>query len=177
MAKKFSFSILGDIANASDIAEVGYNYSFKGKTLQQGSVGADGSFTINFANKKKSVKGVIEFEKLNATGSGNFTNNSVEYSLASDEFSIFKANAKKSPQVFTYSFSLDNPVTPNPPNPEANRIALSTFQDIYSNTQGGQVIGGTFTPNNERFTQGQDIVTATVGTLGQEDSLIDSQQG
>ena len=94
MAKKFSFSILGDIANASDIAVAGYNYSFKGKTLQQGSVGADGSFTINFANKKKSVKGVIEFEKLNATGSGNFTNNSIEYSLASDEFSIFKANAK-----------------------------------------------------------------------------------
>jgi hypothetical protein len=177
MAKKLSFSILGDIANASDIAEVGYNYSFKGKTLQQGSVGADGSFTINFTNKNKSVKGVIEFEKLNATGSGNFTNNSIEYSLASDEFSIFKANAKKSPQAFTYSFSLDNPVTPNPPNPEANRIALSTFQDIYSNTQGGQVIGGTFTPNNERFTQGQNIVTATVGTLGQEDSLIDPQQG
>lgn len=98
MAKKFSFSILGDIANASDIAVAGYNYSFKGKTLQQGSVGADGSFTINFANKKKSVKGVIEFEKLNATGSGNFTNNSIEYSLASDEFSIFKANAKKSPR-------------------------------------------------------------------------------
>ena len=57
-----------------------------------------------------------------------------------------------------------------------NRIALSTFQDIYSNTQGGQVIGGTFTPNNERFTQGQDIVTALAGTLGQEDTLTDTSR-
>ena len=178
MAKKYRFAILGDVTNATSVTEVGYNYNLKGKTLGQGSVGTDGGFTISFTSNKKNVKGEIEFEKLNAAGSGNFTSNSLEYSLTSNESQAYKAKSKKSPQTFTYSFSLDNPVSPvPPPPPEANRITLTTFEDIYSNALGGQVIGGTFTPNNERFTAGQDVVTAAAGTLGQNDNLNDATTG
>ena len=76
MAKKYKFTILGDVTNATSVTEVAYNYNFKGKTLGQGSVGTDGGFTINFKANKKNIKGEIEFEKLNAAGSGNFTSNS-----------------------------------------------------------------------------------------------------
>ncbi|MBV2351927.1 hypothetical protein KUL97_09430, partial [Synechococcus sp. HK05] len=175
MAKKYRFTILGDVTNASSVTEVGYNYNFKGRTLGQGSVGSNGDFSLSFKSNKKNVRGEIEFEKLNSAGSGNFVSNSLEYSLTSNESQAFKAKSKKSPQIFTYSFSLSNPVNPlPPPNPEASRITLTTFQDIYSTTQGGQVIGGTFTPNNERFTTGQDIVEAAAGTLGQDDTLTDT---
>jgi hypothetical protein len=178
MAKKFRFSILGDVTNATNVAGVAYSYDVKGKTIKQGNVASDGVFTISFKNSNKALNGSIEFEDLNGANTANFTNGGLEYSLASGESSRFKANAKKSPQTFTYAFSLSNPVSPiPPPNPQANRLTLTTFEDIYSDVIGGQVIGGTFTPNNERFTAGQDIVTSTAGTLGQQDSLTDNTAG
>jgi len=178
MAQKYKFSILGDVTNATSVTGVGYSYEVKGKTIKQGSVGSDGGFTLSFKNNKKTLNGSIEFEDLNGANTANFTNGGLEYSLASGESSRFKANSKKSPQTFGYAFSLSNPVTPiPPPNPQANRLTLTTFEDIYSDAIGGQVIGGTFTPNNERFTAGQDIVTSTAGTLGQQDSLTDNTAG
>lgn len=178
MAKKYKFSVLGDITDAASVSGVGYSFDVKGKTIKQGSVGSDGAFSIRFKNKKKALKGSIAFEDLNGANTANFTNGGLEYSLASGESSNFKAKAKKSPQSFSYAFALSNPVSPiPPPPPEANRITLTTFEDIYSDAIGGQVIGGTFTPNNERFTAGQDIVTSTAGTLGQADSLTDNTAG
>lgn len=178
MAKKYKFSILGDVTNATSVTGVGYSYEVKGKTIKQGSVGSDGGFTLSFKNNKKTLSGSIEFEDLNGANTANFTNGGLEYSIASGESSRFKANSKKSPQTFTYSFSLSNPVSPiPPPNPQANRLTLTTFQDIYSDNQGGQVIGGSFVSNGERFTNGQDIVSSAPGTLGQQDNLRDSTSG
>ena len=178
MARKYKFFIVGDATNATDVTEVAYNYSVKGKTLKQGEVGSAGDFTISFKTNKKQLNGVIKFEDLNASTAANFTSSGIQYSLTPGETSRFRASSKKSPQTFTYSFSLDNPVSPiPPPNPAANRIALTTFQDIYSDALGGQVIGGSFVDNGSRFTTGQDIVTSDAGTLGQSDDLRDNTSG
>jgi len=175
MAKTSSFKIIGDITNAESITEVAYNYSFKGKTLSQGIVDQDGGFEISFSSKKKAVNGTISFEDLNGVNGINFSIGTQNYSLSDNESTAFKANSKKNPQIFNYQFSLNNP-EPSPA-PDVNRISLSTFQDIYSATQGGQVISGTFTPNNARLSAGQNIVLAAVGTLGQQDTLTDTTSG
>lgn len=173
---QYKFKIRGSIDNVSNVAGVGYELNVNGDTLADGTVGADGSFKIKVKSDQKKLKGDIDFEKLNAAGSANFTSNSLEYSLASNESQRVKAKEKKT--NFNYSFSLDNPVSPiAPPPPEANRLTLTTFEDVYSNVIGGQVIGGALTPNNERFTAGQDIVTAAAGTLGQNDNLNDATTG
>ena len=173
---QYKFKIIGNIDNVSNVAGVGYELNVNGDSLADGTVGADGSFKIKVKSDQKKLKGDIDFEKLNAAGSANFTSNSLEYSLSSNESQRIKVKSKKS--NFNYSFSLDNPVSPiAPPPPEANNLTLTTFEDVYSNAIGGQVIGGALTANNERFTAGQDIVTAAAGTLGQNDNLNDATTG
>ena len=173
---QYKFKILGSIDNVSNVAGVGYELNVNGDTLADGTVGADGSFKIKVKSDQKKLKGDIDFEKLNAVGSANFTSNSQEYSLASNQSQRVKAKEKKT--KFNYSFSLDNPVsTVTPPPPEANTLTLTTFEDVYSNAVGGQVIGGALTANAGRFTAGQDVVTASAGTLGQNDNLNDATTG
>jgi hypothetical protein len=177
MAKKFKYRITGLINNAQNVEEVDYSYTVNGKTIGDGSVNSDGSFTLKFKSKSKKLNGSFSFLGENGPSSANFSSGGIEYSIATPETTGFKAKAKKSPQTFSYAFALTNPIDDTPVDPGNNTITLSPFQDIYSDTRGGQVISGTFEDDGQRFTSGQNTVIALAGTLEQDDSLTDTSTG
>ena len=53
-------------------------------------------------------------------------------------------------------------------------ITLSAQQDIYSNSLGSRLIGGTLLQNDDRFTAFDDVVNASAGSLSFLDDLVDS---
>lgn len=83
-----------------------------------------------------------------------------------------RSRSKLSPEVTLIETEDEPPVAP--PVPETgDTITLSTQQDVYSETVGGQVIGTDFVENNNRFTALSDVVNASAGSLNFLDSLTD----
>ena len=157
--------------------------SSTGKTLDSETINGTDSFELSFKTKKalkQARKGNISLVVDDLNGdAANLIFEDASGDLSPDsQSSSHTIKAKRGSASINLNLE-STTVGPEitPPAVEANRITLTTFEDIYSNALGGQVIGGTFTPNNERFTAGQDVVTAAAGTLGQNDNLNDATTG
>jgi len=157
----------------------------KGQTLDSDTLTGSNSFELTFKTKKalqKAKKGNISIVALDINGDAanlTFLDATGDLSPDSQSSSVAIKAKRGSASVQLDLESTNTSTLPTPGNPGVtdNRLALSNFQDVYSNTQGGQVIGTSLQDNGQRLTSSQDIITASVGTLGQDDSLIDSQRG
>ena len=157
--------------------------SSTGKTLDSETINGTDSFELSFKTKKalkQARKGNISLVVDDLNGdAANLIFEDASGDLSPDsQSSSHTIKAKRGSASINLNLeSTTVGLEITPPAAEANRISLTTFEDVYSNALGGQVIGGTFTPNNERFTAGQDVVTAAAGTLGQNDNLNDATTG
>ena len=155
----------------------------KGQTLDTDIISGSNSFQLSFNTKKalqQAKKGNISIVAQDINGdAANLTFLNATGDLSPDSQTSSVAIKAKRGSAFVQLDLESTSSFPTPENPVVtdNRLTLSSFQDVYSNSQGGQVIGNSLQDNGQRLTSSQDIITATVGTLGQEDSLIDSQQG
>ena len=182
MAKRNLFQISGNISNADSISTTGYVFSAGGITLTQGAIQPDGHFDVVFRSKRNTVRGILSFVDLDPAPTTNFFNGDHGFYLAPNEATSFRAKAKQKSQRCSYAFSLSYPVasTPPPPTPVppvANRISLTPSTDIYSETEGGRIIGDTLVDNGKRLTKGQDLITAEPGTLNNADDIADVTTG
>ena len=185
MAKKApkTFTVQGTFNPGSNAEGLSISaVSSKGKTLDSETIDGSNSFELSFKTKKalrKARKGKISLVVDDLNGdSGNLTFEDASGDLSPDSQSFTqKIKAKRGSASVNLNLESTTVGPDITPTPEANRLTLTTFEDVYSNVIGGQVIGGALAPNNERFTAGQDIVTASAGTLGQNDNLNDATTG
>ena len=147
-----------------------------GTTLTQGPVQPDGRFNVVFRSRRKTIQGILSFVDLDPAQTTNFFNGGRGFYLAPNEATSLRARAKEQPQRCSYSFSLSYPVGSTPP-PTTNTITLTPSTDIYSEKEGGRIIGSTLVDNGKRLTNGQDLITAEPGTLNNGDDIADVTMG
>jgi len=185
MAKKApkTFTVQGTFNPGSNAEGLSISaVSSKGKTLDSEIIDGSNSFELSFKTKKalrKARKGKISLvvDDLNGdSGNLNFEDASGDLSPDSQSFTQ-KIKAKRGSASINLNLESTTVGPDITPPTEANALTLTTFEDVYSNAVGGQVIGAALAPNNERLTAGQDIVTASAGTLGQNDNLNDATTG
>ena len=180
-----TFTLQGSI-NASSAEGLSISaVNSKGQTLDTEVINGSNSFELSFNTKqalKKAKKGNISIVAQDINGDAAnliFQDATGELNPDTQTSSV----AIKAKRGFA-SFNLDLQSTTTSTFPPIdntvvtdNRLTLSTFQDVYSNTQGGKVIGNSLQDEGKRLTSSQDIISAAVGTLGQGDTLTDTQQG
>ena len=184
MPQRFT-SINGSINGVSSANQVSVSaFNKKGQLLDSVELNGSNDFELSFKTKKalkNARKGRISIvtEDLNGD-TANFTlSNGTSTDLNSDrqETSLkIRRNTRSQDLDLDLSSSEVGGTDPKP-NTAGNRLALTAFQDVYSDTLGGSVIGADFVDNGTRFSAGQDIVTAAAGTLGQLDDLRDITSG
>jgi len=179
------FTLQGSI-NASSAEGLSISaVNSKGQTLDTQVLNGSNSFELSFNTKQalqKAKRGNISIVTQDINGdAANLTFQDANGELNPDtQTSSVAIKAKRGSASFNLDLQstttstfppIDNTVVTD------NRLALSTFQDVYSNTQGGKVIGNSLQDEGKRLTASQDIISAAVGTLGQGDTLTDTQQG
>lgn len=178
-----TFTLQGSI-NASSAEGLSISaVNSKGQTLDTEVINGSNSFELSFKTKKalkKAKKGNISIVAQDINGdAANLIFQDATGELNPDtQTSSVAIKAKRGFASFNLDLQSETTSTfpPIPPVTD-NQLTLSTFQDVYSNTQGGKVIGNSLQDEGKRLTSSQDIISAAVGTLGQGDTLTDTQQG